>query len=227
MRFMRYQMKIFTTTKKLSEPGSRTQLRFLHFQNELQMKCWINKMKQSGFTLIELMMVLAIAAILFTVAVPSFVAMSKNNRLSSHVNTFVTSLHLARSEAYKRKTRVILCSTANPTNAEPTCGGTARDWSTGWLVYALGDTTGRVQPYLYDKTKDTLIRVSEPQRGVNIKANLVLSNDKLEYKYDGSTAESGTAAFAFCDDRGESYGKQLDILPTGRAQLSTTTDCTP
>lgn len=181
---------------------------------------------QAGFTLIEMMMVLAIGAILLTVAVPSFVAMTKNNKLTSHVNTLVSHVHFARTEASKRGTRIILCRTANPAASSPTCGGTAYTWSKGWLVFALGDTTGRSTPYLYDSDKDTLLLLGEARAGVNIKTNGAVNNN-LEFKADGSTAENGSGLFAFCDDRGESYGRQIEVLPTGRAQISSTTDCTP
>jgi type IV fimbrial biogenesis protein FimT len=182
--------------------------------------------RHTGFTLIEMMMVLAISAILLTVAVPSFVSMTKNNKLTSHVNTLVSHVHFARSEASKRGTRIILCRTADATASSPTCGGTAHTWSNGWLVFALGDTTGRPTPYLYDNTKDTLLILGEARAGVNVKTNGAVNNN-LEFNDDGSTAENGSGLFVFCDDRGESYGKQIEVLPTGRAQISSTTDCTP
>jgi type IV fimbrial biogenesis protein FimT len=182
--------------------------------------------REAGFTLIEMMIVLAIGAILLTVAVPSFVSMTKNNKLTSHVNTLVSHVHFARAEASKRGTRIILCRTADPTAASPTCGGTAYTWSKGWLVYALGDTTGRTSPYLYDSDEDTLLLLGQARAGVTIKTNNNVNNN-LEFKDDGSTAESGSGFFAFCDDRGAAYGKQIEVLPTGRAQVSSTTDCTP
>ncbi len=180
----------------------------------------------AGFTLIEMMMVLAIGAILLTVAVPSFISMTKNNKLTSHVNTLVSHIHFARVEASKRSTRVIMCRTADPTASSPTCGGTSHTWSKGWLVFALGDTSGRSTPYLYDQNKDTLLMLGEERAGVNIKTNGVVNNN-LEFNDDGSTAENGSGIFVFCDDRGASYGKQVEVLPTGRAQIGSTTDCTP
>lgn len=189
-------------------------------------KVYVSNHQHAGFTLIELMMTLAIAAILLTVAVPSFVSMTKNNKLSSHVNSLISHVHFARVEASKRSTRVILCRTADPTAASPTCGGTDYDWSNGWLVYALGDTTDRSNPYLYDHNKDTLLLLGEGRSGVTIKSNDVASNI-LEFNNDGSTTAGGSGLFAFCDDRGESYGKQIEVLPTGRAQVGSTIDCTP
>jgi type IV fimbrial biogenesis protein FimT len=179
-----------------------------------------------GFTLVEMMIALAVGAILLTVAVPSFIYMTKNNKITSHINYLVSQIHYARVEASKRSTRVILCRSADPTAASPTCGGTANTWSTGWLVFALGDTTSRTTPYLYDHTKDTLLMIGQARDGVIIKTDSH-ANNNLEFNTDGSTAESGTAYFAFCDDRGVDYGKEVEVLPTGRAQVITATTCTP
>jgi type IV fimbrial biogenesis protein FimT len=183
-------------------------------------------MRHYGFTLIELMMTLTIAAILLTVAVPSYVSMSKNNKLTSHVNELVSSVHFARSEASKRGTKVILCRSGNPTATNPTCGGSSYTWSTGWLVFALGDTSGRSTPYLYDSSKDDLLRIGMSRSGVNIKTNSAVNNN-LEFKADGTTDEGGTGIFAFCDDRGTSSGKQVEVKPTGRSEVNSTDDCTP
>lgn len=181
----------------------------------------------SGFTLVEMMITLAVGAILLTIALPSFVYMTKNNKITSQVNTLISQIHFARVEASKRSTRVILCRTADPAASSPTCGGSAYTWTSGWLVFALGDTSGgRPTPYVYDKNKDTLLMVGESRDGVNIKTNNN-ANNNLEFNSDGSTAESGAAYFAFCDDRGVDYGKEVEVLPTGRAQLISAATCTP
>jgi prepilin-type N-terminal cleavage/methylation domain-containing protein len=59
-------------------------------------------MKQSGATLMELMVVLAISAILLTIGIPAFASLSQSSRLSSATTELIASLHLARSEAIKR-----------------------------------------------------------------------------------------------------------------------------
>lgn len=76
---------------------------------------------QRGFTLIELMVVVAVAGILAGVVAPSFQEMIRNNRITADVNHFVTAIHAARSEALKTGLPVIL---------QPISGS----WNNGWTV---------------------------------------------------------------------------------------------
>lgn len=175
----------------------------------------------AGFTLIELMVTMAIGAILLTQAVPSFNAMIANNRITSQINELVTVINLGRSEAIKNNGRVILCRSNNATSNNPSCGGTANTWTTGWLLFVSGDNNNT-----FEAGTDTLIRVGDKSRsGIQIRTNNV-SNNNLEINANGSTNEGGnTAIFSVCDDRDgdgnydEEWGKQIQVSPTGHASL--------
>lgn len=84
----------------------------------------------TGFTLIELVVTIAIAAIVLTIGVPSFQETINNNRLTSGANEFVTGLNLARSEAIKRSVTVTLCKSAD--GATCAAGG---GYEQGWIVF--------------------------------------------------------------------------------------------
>jgi type IV fimbrial biogenesis protein FimT len=177
-----------------------------------------------GFTIIELMVTLGVVAILIAVAVPSFSSMVKGNRLSTQVNMVMADIHLARSESVKRGVRVIMCRSASPNITTPTCGGTAQDWSTGYLVF-----TGEDGNNTYQAGTDTLIRRGQPaQDGVDLHTSSTWNNN-LEINPSGSLNEGGTAIMAVCDDRDKPYGKQITIPLSGipRMKSSSIASCDP
>ena len=96
----------------------------------------------SGFTLIELMVTLAIAAVLMMVGVPSFVAFQRNSELTSQTNSLLAALNAARTEAMKRNT-----------NAYVIPGGSANKWSDGWIVFVDTDRSG----VIYEAGKDFMV----------------------------------------------------------------------
>jgi type IV fimbrial biogenesis protein FimT len=83
-----------------------------------------------GFTLIELMVTLALAAVLMMVAVPSFVTFQRNSELTSVANNLVGAMNTARTEAMKRNMNVYVA---------PISG---TDWDTGWQVFIDVDRDG-------------------------------------------------------------------------------------
>lgn len=101
---------------------------------------------QRGFTLIELVVTVAVAAVLITVAIPSFTNLIKDSRLIASSNLLVRSLAVARSEAVKRGSPVAMCASDNGTS----CSGS---WTQGWIVFTDAGTEGTV-----DGT-DTVLRV--------------------------------------------------------------------
>lgn len=84
---------------------------------------------QRGITLIELMVTIAVMAILLGIAVPSFNDALLGSKLGSHANNLVATINMARSEAIKRNVPVTLCASADGASCA-TSGG----WEQGWVV---------------------------------------------------------------------------------------------
>lgn len=95
--------------------------------------------RSRGFTIIELMVTVFIAAILFAIAIPSFRQMVANNRLVTQANDLIGALNYARSEAITRNRTVRLCRAANETAT--VCAGAAGNWG-AWIVRNM--VTGEV-----------------------------------------------------------------------------------
>jgi len=90
-----------------------------------------------GFTLVELIVALAVAAILLAMAVPSLGDLLRNNRLAAANNELVTSLNVARAEALRRGRPVTVCASAD----QRSCAS-SNNWATGWVVFEDTVNTG-------------------------------------------------------------------------------------
>jgi type IV fimbrial biogenesis protein FimT len=167
---------------------------------------------QAGFTLVELIITMAIAAIIMTQAVPAFSTTIKNNRLATETNKLVADINLARSESIKRGVNLIMCSSTNPSAAAPTCADSAT-WTTGWLVFADDNASGD-----FEAANDTLIRIGLGQ-SAGSSIGFISNANTLTYTAQGLTTSAATTVVAICDDRGTSFGRQIQINPTGRPRL--------
>src|SRR3974377_583045 len=87
--------------------------------------------RATGFTLTEMMVVMAIVAILLSVGVPSYRYITNSYRMSSEVNGLLGDLMYARAEAIKEGNGVTVCASANRT----TCSGAAA-WQSGWIIFS-------------------------------------------------------------------------------------------
>lgn len=94
--------------------------------------------RSPGFTFVELLVVLVIAAVLAAVGIPSWRALSQKLQLTGVSDAFVASLQLARSEAIKRHDRVALCKSADGVFCAPGGG-----WDQGWIIFHDLNNNGR------------------------------------------------------------------------------------
>ena len=163
--------------------------------------------KYRGFTLIELMITLAIAVILLTVGIPSFSEIIKNNRLTTEINELVTSLNLGRTESIKRGIDVTICKS----NTGTSCAG---NWENGWIVFVDNDDDGSVD------AGETILRVHDDLAAGD---TLAFPRNRISYSAQGF-AVGFTGTFVLCDDRGSSEGKGLIVSNTGRIRTASSAE---
>jgi type IV fimbrial biogenesis protein FimT len=94
-----------------------------------------------GFTLVELLFTVCIAALLLGIAAPPLATTAEGMRLSATANTFLAQLHLARSEAIKRNAPVAICKSADGERCSASGG-----WEQGWIVFHDVNNDGLRQP---------------------------------------------------------------------------------
>jgi type IV fimbrial biogenesis protein FimT len=125
---------------------------------------------QRGVTLIELLITLAIVAILVVIGFPSMQQAFRTNRVSTFSNELLAAAAYARSEAVRRRGNVVLCASPNPTAdgsdpaaAAATCDGT--EWHRGWIVFVDLDGDGQRQ------STEQVLRVGEARDGITATAS--------------------------------------------------------
>jgi type IV fimbrial biogenesis protein FimT len=128
--------------------------------------------KENGFTLVELVIGLAIAAIILTVGIPSFNDLVRNNQMTTQANELIGALNLARSEAIKRGSSVSITAASGDSN-----------WKDGWSVADGGET----------------IRVYAAQKGEH---TLVSDGGDSTYSYDPQGFINNNDTISLCLDSG-------------------------
>ncbi len=168
---------------------------------------------QQGFTLFELIITLAIAAVVVGLAAPSFSSMIQDNRLSGQSLGFIAALNLARSEAIKRRVQVTLCKSANGQDCVADAGAT--NWGQGWIVF--------VENVNQNATRDAnepILRVHGNLAGNNRLTGNFNFTDSIAYQPSGDTVGLGTGTLALCDNRNDdALSPAIVINATGRPRL--------
>jgi len=165
--------------------------------------------RAAGFTLIELMCVIAILAIVTTLGVPSFTTMIKNNRMVTATNDLNAILQYARAEAVRRGGNVSVSAVAGNIN------NGLRVWADdGDNNYESGE---ELRVFTVDSADITLAT----------KVGAV-ANQNLDFTFNARGLVGGlsdTVTIGLCDDRTGNHGRQLTLLTSGVVRLKPNIAC--
>jgi type IV fimbrial biogenesis protein FimT len=161
--------------------------------------------KSGGFTLVELFIALAVAAVLLTLAAPAFLDTIARARLDSATSGMVGAINLARSEAVKRARVATLCSRSEDDDGNPVCGDDD-DWADGWIVLAAG---------LADP-----VRVGDPTN------DIIVDTEVEEISFEATGRRGGGAGdLAFCLSGRADTVRRITVGPLGRVTTETLEAC--
>jgi len=158
--------------------------------------------KATGFTLLELLVTLALAAVLLATAAPSFSSYLQNQRLSHASSRLVSELRLARHAAVDRNQRVVICTGSRTLG----CTGSTR-WDDGWIVYE--DSNGDRQR----QAGEPLLRETPLLQALSARSST--ARTRLSFFPDGSAPGSNSSLW-LCDTRGPLHGHRITINLSGR-----------
>lgn len=168
-----------------------------------------------GFTLIELMVTIALMAIMLGMAAPNFVSFKRNSELTSISNNFLAALNTARTEAMKRN----MFAMVMPANNDS-------DWSKGWTVFVDANDNGR-----FDSTDILVMQQEAPPSYITLTGNNSTAANPSYVRYDGSgfsrplnsDLANSTLSIARSDAGSDPRQiRRIKISITGRARI-----CTP
>jgi type IV fimbrial biogenesis protein FimT len=178
--------------------------------------------------LYELMLVVAIAGVMFAIAIPNMRQFIWNNRMTSAANDLLTAVYRARSESVKRHGQTLLCFSADTEAAVPECDG---DGTQGWVVFADTDGDGAADAgeevvLRHGPLPDTISLFSKPDGNAGYVA---FNNAGFARNIALGTAVAGVV---MCDSRGNepttgpeySAARGVTISPTGRPRVTRSVD---
>jgi type IV fimbrial biogenesis protein FimT len=193
------------------------------------------KNRSQGFTLLELMITVTLAAVVLGIGIPSFSQFLRNNKMASVANDLLGGIQTARTEAIKRQLPgggIAICPSANPDDANPSClADTTRQFN-GWIAFIDADN---------NCDRDT----ANPMVEALVRTGSRVDLDNTATRYVKSVADGSCISFAptgflrttsrqtatrvmFCDERGnvvqpgmnQSFVRGIDITQTGRARIT-------
>lgn len=160
-----------------------------------------------GFTLIEMLVVLAVMALGLSVAMPAMSEFSSNNQVAAVRSGFSQALALARTEAAKRGVPVLVQAMSD--------GPSGNEFAQGWEIVVDADANGQA-----GSSEPRVRRQAALPSGVHLSGA-----SPLVFRASGALASSSDQQFSVCRASGSHQGYAITVTPSGGADVAKTTSC--
>ena len=180
----------------------------------------MNRQKQHGFTLYELLITLLVIGIVLVIGVPNLGDFTRNSRITATANELHSSFMVARSEAARAKSNITICASASPLSAAADCDGAS--FNEGWIIFV--DLNGDIAR---SGAEENLLRVHGP---VDDNLDILTGNGATYFSFAANGLGRGDvngpsfATAMICDERGHqvsaggnSAARRLVVTPVGRS----------
>ena len=158
-----------------------------------------------GYSLYELIMTLAIVALVLTLGLPSFGGIVANHRLRVEVDALFHAIHLARKESVVRRRVVTIC----PSRDGQACDRTF-DWSAGWIMFVNNDRDRQARR----DTDEPLLQAHRVRASTRIAAN------RMSFTLRSIELRATNGTLVFCDQAGRAEPRALVVSYTGRPRVA-------
>jgi len=188
----------------------------------------------SGFTLLELMLAITVAAVILGIGAPNMRQFILNNRMTGAANDLLAAIYAARTESVKRHAQVVMCFASDPHAATPACDGTPTQ---GWVVFVddkdptaaeATDNNGVI-----DEDEPILLRHEALPASIQAKSKPDGNKGYVAFNAAGfsrkiASVGDGLAGIVMCDQRGNvavygnanSAARGLLVSQTGRPKVT-------
>ncbi len=174
----------------------------------------MKRASMTGFTLIEIIITVLIAAILLAVAIPSFRILSDEITFNSIQQKLILDISFSRNEAINQGGNIVMCASSDFNR----CSANASNWSSGWIIFVDDNNNAS-----FNTGTDELIRISEQDSLANI---LWSNNNPIIFNGDGTVTSSSVGSFSICPLlAGSTNVKGIALSRSGRARSSNSVVC--